>query len=207
MNPTFDLENDLIELGYDLIAGIDEAGRGPWAGPLVAGAIILDVRNFPDKNIRDSKKVTQKRREEFYLWLQENSLAWAIGEVSSDEIDKLGLQLANKTAMKRAIINLKIKPDYILTDYVGRISFRTPFQSLVRGDSSSISIAAASIIAKVYRDSLMLKLHEEYPDYRFDLHKGYGTALHQEMLEKHGLCPIHRRCFRPVAELLKKSAK
>jgi len=198
MLPTFKLENELLSQGFTLIAGIDEAGRGPWAGPLVAAAIILDVRNFPDQNIRDSKKVTVKRRNELYSWLQENCLSWAIGEVSSAEIDQLGLQMANKTAMKRAIGNLKIKPDYILTDYVGRISFRTPFQSLVRGDVTSISIAAASIIAKVYRDGLMLKFHEKYPEYRFDLHKGYGTALHQEMLKKHGICQIHRRCFAPI---------
>ncbi|MFA5075840.1 MAG: ribonuclease HII [Patescibacteria group bacterium] len=205
MNPTFQLENELLSQGYSLIAGIDEAGRGPWAGPLVAGAIILDVPNFVSEEIRDSKRLTPKRRQELSSWLKENCLAWAIGEVSSQEIDQLGLQMANKTAMKRAIQNLQIKPDYILTDYVGRIAFRTPFKVVVRGDQVSISVAAASIIAKVYRDDLMLNLAKIYPEYGFEQHKGYGTKLHQEMIQKYGLCPLHRQCFRPIKEVAKKA--
>ncbi|MFA6534166.1 MAG: ribonuclease HII [Patescibacteria group bacterium] len=203
ITPTFNLENAILADGFTLIAGLDEAGRGPWAGPLCAGAVILDIAAFQNDGVRDSKLLSAKKREELAAWLKDNCLAWSVGEVSSEEIDKLGLQLANKTAMKRAIENLKIKPDFILTDYVGRIEFRTPFKVVKSGDKLSFSIAAASIIAKVYRDSLMLEFAKQYPDYGFELHKGYGTKLHQERLAEHGLCPIHRRSFRPIGRLPK----
>ncbi len=201
MIPTFNLENKAIAEGYKMIAGIDEAGRGPWAGPLVAAAVILDIATFDNDKIKDSKMLTPKRREELSPWIQENCLAFAVGEVSSEEIDTIGLQMANKTAMKRAIEGLKIKPEFILTDYVGRIDFRTPFQSIKSGDKISFSIAAASIIAKVYRDKLMLEFASKYPEYGFEKHKGYGTKLHQEMLLKYGICPIHRQCFKPIKRL------
>ncbi len=203
MKPTFDLENKIVEDGYTLIAGIDEAGRGPWAGPLVAAAVILDIKNFTSEEVNDSKKLTAKKREALSPWIKENCLAWAVGEVSSEEIDTLGLQLGNKTAMKRAIEKLDIKPEFILTDYVGKIDFRTPFRTIKSGDQISLSIASASIIAKVYRDGLMQDLAKQYPLYGFEKHKGYGTKLHQEMIQEHGICPIHRQCFKPIKRLQK----
>ncbi len=199
MKPNFKLEKQILSQGFSLIAGIDEAGRGPWAGPLVAAAVVLDIKKFKNPKLRDSKSLTAKRREELSEWLKENCLGWSIGQVSHQEIDNLGLQMANKTAMKRAIQKLKIKPDYILTDYVGRISFRTPFEVLVRGDKISLSIAAASIIAKVHRDKIMLGLAAKYPEYGFEQHKGYGTKLHRARLEKYGICQIHRQSFKPIS--------
>ncbi|MBI5622093.1 ribonuclease HII [Candidatus Falkowbacteria bacterium] len=203
ITPTFNLENAILAQGYTLIAGIDEAGRGPWAGPLCAAAVILDIKNFDNDAVRDSKMIPAKKRTELSGWLKENCLTWSIGEVSSEEIDSLGLQLANKTAMKRAITNLTTKPDFILTDYVGRIEFRTPFQVVKSGDKLSFSIAAASIIAKVYRDALMMELAKVYPEYGFEQHKGYGTKLHSEMIKKYGLCPIHRTSFAPIKRVAK----
>ncbi|MFA5358731.1 MAG: ribonuclease HII [Patescibacteria group bacterium] len=203
ITPTFKLEQIALADGFTLIAGIDEAGRGPWAGPLCAAAVILDIASFSNDAVRDSKMLTAKKREELSPWIKENCIAWSAGEVSSEEIDAIGLQMGNKTAMKRAIENLATKPDFILTDYVGRIEFRTPFKVVKMGDKLSISIAAASIIAKVHRDEIMMRLAEQYPEYRFDLHKGYGTALHQEMIQKYGLCPIHRRSFRPIKQVAK----
>jgi len=208
ITPTFKLETELLAAGYKLIAGIDEAGRGPWAGPIVAGAVVIaDPALFVHDRVRDSKMLSAKARLELSDWIKANAVAWAVGEVPSEELDSIGLQMANKTAMKRAIEKLEPRPDFILTDYVGRIEFRTPFKAIIGGDRTSMVIAAASIIAKTYRDEQMEQFALVYPEYGFELHKGYGTKLHQDMLVKHGLCPIHRRSFRPVAAVAKRSAK
>lgn len=208
ITPTFKLEIELLAAGYKLIAGIDEAGRGPWAGPIVAAAVVVaDPSTFVHDHIRDSKLLSAKARTELSAWIKANAVAWAVGEVPSEELDLIGLQMANKTAMKRAIEKLAPRPDFILTDYVGRIEFRTPFKSIIGGDRTSMAIAAASIIAKVYRDEQMEQFALVYPEYSFELHKGYGTKLHQAMLDKYGLCPIHRRSFRPIAAVAKRSAK
>ncbi|MEK7139104.1 MAG: ribonuclease HII [Patescibacteria group bacterium] len=201
--PTFELEQTKRAAGYHFIGGVDEAGRGPWAGPLVAAAVILAIGELDAPPIRDSKTLTAKARAKAAEWIRGHAISWAIGEVSSGEIDQLGLQLANKLAMKRAITALSPLADYILTDYVGRIAFRTPFEVIIGGDRTSLSIAAASIMAKTHRDRLMQQFSVQYPKYRFDLHKGYGTALHRELLVRHGLCPIHRRSFTPVGDIAK----
>ena len=202
--PTFNLELALSNVeGRSLVAGLDEAGRGPWAGPLVAAAVIFNIATFTLEGIRDSKTLSAKQRAELAEQIKSSAVTWAIGEVSHEEIDQHGIQLANKLAMKRAIDHLSVTPDYILTDYVGRIEFRTPFAAIVRGDSVSLSIAAASIVAKVYRDGLMVRYAEQYPEYGFDRHKGYGTRFHAAMLAKYGPCPIHRFSFTPVAAAAK----
>ncbi len=203
ITPTFEYEQKIMAEGYQLIAGIDEAGRGPWAGPITAAAVIVDVTTFNHPKVRDSKTLSATAREELVDWITDNAVAHGIGQVESGDIDMYGIQLANKLAMKRAIEALDPAPDYVLTDYVGKIEFRTPYQVLAKGDQLSVSIAAASILAKVHRDRQMLEYAAVYPDYGFEQHKGYGTALHRRCLEEYGPCPIHRYSFGPVAAVAK----
>ena len=198
----YSYEQKLIEQGYDLVCGIDEAGRGPWAGPIVAGAVILD----PTKDdffelLNDSKKMTAKKREVALVEIISKAKAWSVGLARHDEIDKHGLQLANMIAMKRAWKNLTLQPNFIVCDHVAKLSFETPSEIIKRGDSTVISIAAASIVAKVFRDRMMNAFARKYPVYEFEKHKGYGTKLHLEKLEQHGICPIHRKCFKPIARI------
>jgi ribonuclease HII len=197
--PGLHLEQALWERGIHLVGGIDEAGRGAWAGPVVAGAIILP----PDSHIqsdlagvRDSKKMTPKQREYWVEKIKTIAVAWAIGDASAIEIDTIGILPANRLAMTRAIHSLAIVPEYYLFDFIHWKQCPFPGQKLVRGESQSISIAAASVLAKTGRDAIMRKLDEQFTGYNFSQHKGYGTAIHRAAIEKQGLSPIHRKSFR-----------
>lgn len=189
------------------MCGIDEVGRGCWAGPLVAGAVIFDTNTDPSAKeldqINDSKKITPKKREQLAKFIIYNAKHWGIGFVNSKELDKIGLNHANVLAMERAILSLSNTPDYCLVD--GNIVRKSEkmglFKNIIKGDSKSISIAAASILAKVFRDKLMYSIDEDYPEYGFKEHKGYGTALHRKSIKKHGILPIHRKSFAPIKEL------
>jgi len=195
--PNLKKEVWLYQKGYQYIAGVDEVGRGAWAGPVVAAAVILPP-NKRLKKMRDSKKLLAKWRQYFYQRLIEECLDWAIGIVEVETIDFLGVAQASKLAMKKAVEGLKIKPQYLLVDAFSLADLDVPFEPIPKGDMTCFSIAAASIIAKVKRDEIMLKLAQKYPQYGFDRHKGYGTALHQQALETYGLCPIHRKSFKPI---------
>ncbi|MGM0482110.1 MAG: ribonuclease HII [Pseudomonadota bacterium] len=184
-----------------MICGTDEAGRGPIAGPVVAAAVILD----PDKPImglNDSKKLTEKKRNVLNQEIKEKALCWAIAQAEVDEIDQINILWASMNAMTRAVEALPVKPGKVLVDgnRVPRLS--VPAEAIVGGDASELCIAAASILAKVERDRQMLEWHLQYPQYEFDRHKAYGTAKHLALLKQHGPCPIHRKSFRPVRELL-----
>ena len=183
-----------------MIAGVDEAGRGSLAGPVVASAVILKDRRFSCE-INDSKQLSQKKREKAFAEILKKSIV-GIGIIDEKTIDRINIHQATLRAMEMAIANLRIPPDYIIVD--GRMKFVTkcPIKCIVKGDSKSMSIAAASIIAKVTRDGIMSKYDKEYPQYGFAKHKGYGTRLHKETLKKFGPSPIHRYSYQPVKELL-----
>ncbi len=193
--------------GHTLIAGLDEAGRGALAGPVVAGAVILPLDN-PEKltllqEVNDSKQLTARQREAFYDLITAHTLAWGVGAVDATEIDAMGIVPATRQAMGLALANLAVTPAYLLID--GRLNLKAvhlPQQAIVRGDSLSLSIAAASIIAKVTRDRLMVALGEHYPLYGLARHKGYGTAVHLAALIQHGPTPIHRHSFAPIRQNL-----
>lgn len=195
------IENELYNEGFRLIAGVDEAGRGPLAGPVMAAACILP-REFDLPGLDDSKKITEKKRVYLAEKIREQALAYSLGSATSKEIDLLNILKATKLAMKRALENLSCKPEFILID--GREGLDTPVlqRTVIGGDGLSASIAAASILAKVARDEFMYEMHQIYPEYCFDQHKGYCTRLHLQILEKYGPCPIHRRTFSPVKELV-----
>ncbi len=186
-----------------IIAGLDEAGRGPWAGPIVACAYI-ETRPVTGVKITDSKKLNEAQRQEAYAELITHG-HYGVGFAEVSEIDKLGLAKANRLAFRRALEGLKIKPDLILIDGRDKIDRRTtlgiPFKTIIRGDLAIRSISCASIIAKVTRDQLMDKLAKKYPKYRFEEHKGYGTALHRKLLKQFGASEIHRQSFKPVNHL------
>jgi ribonuclease HII len=192
-------ERKLNSLGYEIIAGVDEAGRGPLAGPVVAGAVILTSLDFSE-DIDDSKKLTPKKRDKAYFEIMSKAIV-GVGMVDEKTIDEINIYRATIKAMEMAIANLSISPEYVIVDGRMRLVTKCPLKCIIRGDSESLSIAAASIIAKVTRDRLMLKYHEEYPQYGFDRHKGYGTKMHKIALQNHGPSPIHRFSFRPVKEL------
>lgn len=195
----YDYEKNLIDQGYKCVCGIDEAGRGPLAGPLVTGAVILDPQKLQDfEQIRESKSLTQEKREKFFDIIINNCACWSIGVVRHDEIDKHGLSFANKIAMKRAWKHLTVKPDYILTDYLAKLYFETPFETIMKGDTKILSIACASILAKVVHDKIMVAFDRKYPQYLFAEHKGYGTKLHLQKIEEHGPCGIHRKTYGPI---------
>jgi ribonuclease HII len=180
--------------GIQYIAGVDEAGRGPLAGPVVASAVIFEQDVLID-GVNDSKKLTEKKREELFHYIHEKAVAVGIGIVSHEVIDRINILQASFLAMNKAIENLRTKPQRLLVD--GNF-FRHeiyPVENIIKGDALSHSIAAASIIAKVTRDSLMTELHEQYPQYGFAKHKGYGTKAHIEAIRQHGYSPIHRRSF------------
>jgi ribonuclease HII len=184
-----------------LIAGVDEAGRGPLAGPIVAVAVILP-EDFFLPGLNDSKLLSPKKREVLFIAIKKQALAIGVGKVGQRGIDQINIGRANVLVMEKAVAALKIKPDYLLID--GRIKLKNtsiPQKAIVRGDQKYACIAAASIIAKVTRDHLMLRYHQKYPAYGFDRHKGYGTKLHFRKIEELGPCPIHRRSFEPIASL------
>ena len=186
-------EIDLFKKGYSLIAGLDEVGRGPLAGPVCAAAVILDPKSSY-LGVKDSKKLSEKQREELSVKIKETALAYCIAYASPNEIDEINILNATKLAMKRAIEGLNIKPDYLLLDAIN-INVNIPQKSIIKGDDNSISIGAASIIAKVERDNYMKEISKKYPFYDFENNKGYGTDSHLKGLKEHGPCEIHRKSF------------
>ena len=181
-------------LGLHPICGVDEAGRGPLAGPVCAAAVILP-EHLQIPGLTDSKKLTDKKRRELFPIIQEQAIAYGIGLASESEIDEINILQATFLAMGRALEQLSVRPALALIDGNRETDFGLPVKTVVKGDSLSANIAAASILAKVTRDNLMLELAQQYPEYGFDIHKGYGTKAHYEALRKYGPCPIHRRSF------------
>ncbi|MBI4687161.1 MAG: ribonuclease HII [Nitrospirae bacterium] len=198
-SPLF-LYDKKIRESYPLIAGIDEAGRGPLAGPVVAGAVIFPKDIFIE-GVKDSKLLSEYRRKRLFHEIIYNALSVGIGIVDAPTIDRINILQATKLAMQSALKDLKQEPDIVLIDAVKLPDTKIPQKSIIKGESHSASIAAASIIAKVVRDDIMQKHHEEYPFYNFKEHKGYGTPKHIEVLQKHGPCPIHRKSFRKVSDM------
>ena len=198
-HPSFAEEQVLVKRGCRLIAGIDEVGRGPLAGPVMAAAVILplDLDTEWLHLINDSKQLTAETRERLFPLIYESAIAVGIGEVSAEGIDKHGIVRATKLAMKQAIDNLDTKPNALLIDFVRLTEVNLPQRCIPKGDCRSISIACASIIAKVTRDRLMVEMDRTYPGYGFAGHKGYATRKHLESIERLGACPIHRMCFSP----------
>ena len=184
-----------------LICGVDEAGRGPLAGPVVAAAVILDPRQ-PIDGLNDSKKLTAVRRETLAVEIREKALAWAVAEASVQEIDRINILQASLLAMQRAVSGLSLMPEKALVDGNKCPVLACPVEAIVGGDGKLAAIAAASILAKTVRDALMQELHVLYPQYGFDRHKGYPTALHLAALREHGISPVHRRSYGPVAQLM-----
>lgn len=201
-SPTLELETTLKAAGIKLVAGVDEAGRGAWAGPVVAAAVILPEQ-MPEKlGINDSKQLTPAQRDRLFVKIEELAVAVGVGVIAVEEVDKLGVAQATYVAMAQAVDGLRAKPEFILVDGF-KVNFaQAPSSGIIYGDQKSVSIAAASIVAKVVRDRLMVELHNKYPRFGFAIHKGYGTALHQERIAKHGICPAHRKSFAPVKIML-----
>ena len=188
------IENDLYAQGFQLICGVDEAGRGPLAGPVCAAAVILPL-GVEIPGLNDSKKLSDKKRRELFPLICEKATAYAIAFADHKEIDEINILQATYLAMERAITQLPVKPDFALIDGNRAKDFGVPVETVVGGDGLSASIAAASVLAKVTRDDLMLKMAEQYPEYGFGIHKGYGTKAHYTALAEHGPCPIHRMSF------------
>lgn len=185
-----------------IIVGVDEAGRGPLAGPVVAAACILS-RAYINNDINDSKQLSEKKREELFELIMKDAIAYGVGIVSAEEIDTLNIYEATKKAMKEAINNLKVKFDLILTDAMPLKGFDVEVVPIIKGDAKALPIAAASIIAKVTRDHMMEELAKKYPEYGFEEHKGYGTAKHMEALKKYGpIKGVHRFSYKPVAKVV-----
>jgi ribonuclease HII len=198
--PDFSLEKELQALGHRLVAGIDEAGRGPLAGPVTAAAVILPEGYHHDA-VNDSKQLSESRREKVYEDLiSDETVVWAWGQVEAGEIDRINILRATHLAMARAVEALSIQPDIALVDGREVKGLPVPHRGVIKGDTLSLSIAAASIIAKVERDRMMVKYAARWPEYGFESHKGYGTKAHLEALNKHGPCEIHRCSFEPVAQ-------
>lgn len=189
-------EKEMLALGAEYIAGVDEVGRGPFAGPVVCAAVImpLDTESLID-GVDDSKKIKEERREQLAALIRERAVAYRICEESPETIDEINILEATKRCMKRAVEGLSVQPDVVFVDGNFRINIELPQQNIVRGDALSYSIGAASILAKVYRDSLMREYDKQYPQYGFARHKGYGTAVHIRALKEYGPCPIHRKTF------------
>lgn len=190
----WEIEDSHFEKGVKLICGVDEAGRGPLAGPVCAAAVILPP-HIEIPGLNDSKKLTDKKRRELYPVIMEQAIAYGIGLASHEEIDQINILQATYLAMERAISQLSVKPELALIDGNRAKDFGLPVQTVIKGDSLSASIAAASILAKVTRDDLMLVAAGDYPQYSFDVHKGYGTKAHYEALTAFGPSPIHRMSF------------
>ena len=190
----WEIEQGYYDCGIKLVCGVDEAGRGPLAGPVCAAAVILPP-NVEIPGLNDSKKLSDKRRRELFPIIKEQAIAYAIAFADHNEIDEINILQATYLAMERALDQLQIKPEVALIDGNRAKEFGIPVETVVRGDSRSASIAAASILAKVTRDDVMLEMAEQYPQYGFDIHKGYGTKAHYAALEVHGASPIHRMSF------------
>lgn len=194
MTDMWEIENSYLEQGMKYICGIDEAGRGPLAGPVCAAAVIFPP-NIEIPGLNDSKKLSDKRRRELVPIIKESALAYGIAFAGESEIDSINILQATFLAMERAISQLSIKPDLALIDGNREKDFGIPVKTVIHGDSLSSSIAAASVLAKVARDDLMLEMANKYPQYGFEIHKGYGTKAHYAALLQHGPCPIHRMTF------------
>lgn len=204
-SPSLHFEEEFLRQGYRYIVGLDEVGRGCWAGPVVAGAVILPVENRPAclllraAGVQDSKLLRPEQRARLVPLIEEIALAVAVGEASPAEIDALGIAPASRLAMQRALSSLGTGGDALLLDAFPLPEVRLPQRAIVRGDSDSLSIAAASIVAKVYRDNLMCAYDAEFPGYDFGRHKGYGTARHRTALEALGPSPLHRMTWAPLS--------
>lgn len=210
MLPTLDVERRLWAQGYRYVAGLDEAGRGPWAGPVVAAAVVLPP-NVPDveeklAGVNDSKRLSPAHREEYSRRIRRVALAVGVGQATPQEIDRFGIVEATKLAMRRALESLPHSPDHLLIDHI-TLDLPVPQESFVRGDARVLSIAAASIIAKVVRDDIMRAYDSQFPGYGFGRHKGYGTVEHWEALQRLGPTPIHRRTWEPVRKSMEGSAR
>lgn len=195
-------EKRLWNLGYENIAGCDEAGRGPLFGPVVAASVILP-HDFVLEGLNDSKKLSEKKREKYYPIIMEKALAVSVSVVEADEIDKINIYEASRQGMLRATNSLKVKPDYIITDAMPLDGFTSvPHEAIIKGDAKSITIAAASVIAKVTRDRIMYEIDKVHPEYEFKKHKGYPTKKHLELIEKYGIIDEYRRTYGPVKKYI-----
>lgn len=189
------MEEEIYSQGTEYICGIDEAGRGPLAGPVVVASVIMPKDSMIE-GVNDSKKISEKKRERLYDEIIENAISYSVGIVDQKEIDRVNILNATKAGLTECIKGLKVKPEIILVDALTGIdTCGIPYHSIVKGDAKSYSIAAASIIAKVTRDRIMRQWHDVYPEYNFIQHKGYGTAAHIAAIKEHGLCPLHRLSF------------
>ncbi len=203
MEDLYTFERELLNKGITLIAGIDEVGRGPLVGPVVACSVILPV-NYKLEGLTDSKKLSAKKREKFYDILVKDAISYGIGVIDNNKIDEVNIYEATKLAMLSAIKNMKVKPEYLLIDAM-KLNTDIPSNSIIKGDSKSLSIAAASVIAKVERDRMMLELDKKYPYYDFKNNKGYPTKKHIEAIKKHGITSLHRKTYGPVKEYLERN--
>ena len=195
-------EKKLWNSGYENIAGCDEAGRGPLFGPVVAASVILP-HDFVLEGLNDSKKLSEKKREKYFPIIMEKALAVSVSIVEADEIDKINIYEASRQGMLRATNSLKVKPDYIITDAMPLDGFTSvPHEAIIKGDAKSITIAAASVIAKVTRDRIMYEIDKVHPEYEFKKHKGYPTKKHLELIEKYGIIDGYRRTYGPVKKYI-----
>ncbi len=200
--PNLEKETALLEQGYCFIAGLDEAGRGAWAGPVVAGAVILDL-DRPNlaktlAGLNDSKQLNPVKRERFFELIRETALVVSVGQASAARVDEINIIGATRQAMRQALARLSPAPDYLLLDHLELPTVNLPQQAFPRADCISLTVAAASVIAKVTRDRLMVQFNAQYPGYAFDRHKGYGTKAHRLALAEYGPCRIHRMSYKPL---------
>lgn len=194
-------ERELYKNNITLIAGVDEAGRGPLCGPVVAAAVILP-KNYKLEGLNDSKQLTEKKREEFYDILQKEAISIGVGVVDANIIDEINILEASRNAMYIALGNLNVTPEYILSDAMSLNDIDIPSRPIIHGDALSLSIAAASVIAKVTRDHIMYELDKKYPEYNLKKHKGYPTKEHLELIKKYGVISEYRKTFKPVKQIL-----
>lgn len=188
-------ENELRKRGFNSICGIDEAGRGPLAGPVVVASVIMPAESNIE-GVNDSKKISEKKREKLYEQILDEAISYGVGIVGQDEIDEINILNATKKGLTMSLQELTVKPDLIIVDALNHIdTMGIPYESIIKGDAKCYSISAASIIAKVTRDRIMREWDKVYPKYGFERHKGYGTSAHIEAIKEYGLCPIHRRSF------------
>lgn len=188
-------ENELRKRGFNSICGIDEAGRGPLAGPVVVASVIMPAESNIE-GVNDSKKISEKKREKLYEQILDEAISYGVGIVGQDEIDEINILNATKKGLTMSLQELTVKPDLIIVDALNHIdTMGIPYESIIKGDAKCYSISAASIIAKVTRDRIMREWDKVYPEYGFERHKGYGTSAHIEAIKEYGLCPIHRRSF------------
>lgn len=198
----YQYEKELLNSGIEYIAGVDEVGRGPLVGPVVTACVILP-KDFYLEGLTDSKKLSEKKRECFYDYIMEHAISVSIGLMDEKVIDKVNIYEATKLAMYEAIRNSKVRPEHILIDAMKLEKLEIPSTSIIKGDAKSISIAAASVIAKVTRDRMMIDLDKKYPMYGFAKHKGYPTKAHVEAIQRYGIIDEHRKTFRPVCDYVK----